>query len=288
MPARRVKRPNIGRPGDPLPAGRMPSRWRFAVVLAAVVWSAGCATTRPGHVAADLGLDGNSPILCDHANQYSAQGLVRLGGGLAAAAVWANSGADDQFQYWYQSRMAGDDGDTVAHVFKRLGDGNYVLPVLAGALLAGEVAGDSPACECMGDWGDRSLRAALVGAPPLLFAQVATGASRPEEEKGPNWHPFQDENGASGHAFIGAIPLITAAQMSDDPLTKAGCYFASTLAAWSRIHDDSHYASQAALGWWLAYAACSAVNETEQDHQLFELTPVPLADGLGIGIILRR
>ena len=42
---------------------------------------------------------------------------------------------------------------------------------------------------------------------------MATGASRPADGQGSHWHMFNDNNGVSGHAFIGAIPFLAAAEM---------------------------------------------------------------------------
>ena len=69
----------------------------------------------------------------------------------------------------------------------------------------------------LGEWGDRSLRGVLLGTPPLLITQRLLGGSRPgENREASEWQPFEDNNAVSGHAFMGAIPFLTAMQMTDD------------------------------------------------------------------------
>ena len=55
---------------------------------------------------------------------------------------------------------------------------------------------------------------------------------------------------------------------------KGGLYLCSTLTAASRVNDDSHYLSQACLGWWMAYLTCRAINQTERQDSRFSLTPM--------------
>ncbi len=143
----------------------------------------------------------------------------------------------------------------------------------------------------LGRWTERSLRGYLVGAAPLLLAQY-TGGSRPKERPEGDgdgddysslWIIGSDTNGASGHAFIGAVPFITAAKMTDSIPAKIGWYALSTLPAWSRVHTGAHYPSQVLLGWGLAYFASEAVRRTESDNN-FDLAIVPTSDGIFISL----
>jgi len=82
----------------------------------------------------------------------------------------------------------------------------------------------------------------------------------------------------SGHAVIGSVPFITAAQMSDEIYWKAAFYGLSTLSGWSRINDDVHCFSQAVLGWFLGYLSCTVVTKTDalrQESIRFGFAPVP-------------
>ena len=125
-----------------------------------------------------------------------------------------------------------------------------------------------------------------MGAPPLLFLQVATGGSRPLEDHS-RWHPFEDDNGVSGHAFVGAVPFLSAAGMTDSRPLKVLWVSASTLCGLSRINDDAHYLSQAAMGWWVAYLACRSVEETELGKGRLQLLPAVPSGGLHAAIILK-
>ena len=126
----------------------------------------------------------------------------------------------------------------------------------------------------------------------MLFMQACLGASRPDEQTYESrWQPFADNNAVSGHAFVGAMPFLTAGRMLEqhDRPYMAGClYFCSTLPAWSRVNDDAHYFSQACLGWWMAYLACRAVNDTEQEYRHLTFTPLAMNDTVGIQAVFER
>jgi hypothetical protein len=200
----------------------------------------------------------------------------------------ANTDLDQNLHDWYQAEVRGTGSDDFARVAKTFGEGKYVFPTFAAALAAGTICEPWPAGEVAGDWGGRCLRSVLVGGPPVLFLQAATGASRPGESSSESdWKPFQDSNGVSGHSFVGALPFVNAAKMTDDPWLKGGLYAVSTLPAWSRVNDDAHYTSQAVIGWWMAYLAASAVDDTQQSlwGENVEVVPLPAADG-GAGVAL--
>jgi hypothetical protein len=153
----------------------------------------------------------------------------------------------------------------------------------------GALCDDRPLGRGLGDFGTRTIRAYGVGAPPMLFMQTALGASRPGETRyRSRWKPLDDSNAVSGHAFVGAVPFITAAKMTEDPLLKGGLYFCSTLTGWSRVNDNRHYLSQAWLGWWMAFLACQAVQETELEDRRLAFVPVNSREMVGIGMVFRR
>lgn len=137
-----------------------------------------------------------------------------------------------------------------------------------------------------GEWGERSLRTVLVGGPPMLALQYGIGASRPDElHSASHWEPFQDANAVSGHAFMGAIPFLSAAKMTDRPLLKGALIFGSVLPGFSRFNDEDHYASQVVLGWSMAYLAASAVDDTYAQERPYRLMPGPVGEGTGINVL---
>jgi hypothetical protein len=141
----------------------------------------------------------------------------------------------------------------------------------------------------LGQWGGRTTRGYLVGFPMLLTSQYLVGASRPYDgDGGSGWAPFADDNGVSGHAFMGAMPFLTAANMCESPWAKAFCYAGSIITPLSRIEHDAHFTSQVILGWWLAYMASNAVDSTITSFGGWSLEPMPVRDGIGMMFAWQR
>jgi hypothetical protein len=129
----------------------------------------------------------------------------------------------------------------------------------------------------------RTLRGWATGAPTLLAMQSVLGPSRPlMGDHASYWKPFQDSHGASGHAFMGAMPFLTAADMVDNPFIKGIFFSGSFLTGWSRIQTDDHYLSQVILGWWIAYRATRCVSKTQEENRCWEIFPSTSSDGGGV------
>jgi hypothetical protein len=211
-------------------------------------------------------------IISDHDSFYSSNSLRHLSVVLVGAWVLANTAADEEIQDWYREEIRSRETDDVSRLVKPMGNGRAVVPACVVTLILGHLAGDAPSGSLLRQWSGRSLRAMLLGAPPVLFLQVATGASRPSEGDS-RWHPFEDDNGVSGHSFVGAVPFLSAARMTQDRLPKSLFYVGSMLCGLSRVNDDAHYLSQSALGWWVAYLATGSVEETESRRPSVHLLP---------------
>ncbi|MBI4586536.1 MAG: hypothetical protein HY717_21205 [Planctomycetes bacterium] len=222
----------------------------------------------------------------DHKNFYSPYNLENMLLGMALAAPVANTSADRDLREQYQLHLRSSATDGAADVFERAGDYFIALPVFAGATLAGAAAKDTYAGSVLFDWGQRSLRSMAVGVPPLLFWQRALGASRPNEDDS-RWHPFQDNNAVSGHSFVGAIPFLTAASMTDAWHWRCLLVTASLAPGWARFNNDDHYFSQAALGWWLAALSVFAVDHSERSGIPLSLEPMVLPQGGGFSLVFR-
>lgn len=225
-------------------------------------------------------------IIIDHGQFYSRRSLGLLILGLGGGAALANTNADDFISRdFYQETIRNANTDEyfeAIHNMKVFGEGKYGLPIYAIAMGGGWILDESELFDSAGEWGERSLRTVLVGGPPMLAAQWIVGGSRPgEAHSGSHWEPFQDNNGVSGHAFMGAIPFLNAANMTDNPWLRGACYVGSGMAGLSRINDDSHYTSQAVLGWWYAYLAARAVNNTELESSFTPLLQVS-SDGTSL------
>lgn len=119
--------------------------------------------------------------------------------------------------------------------------------------------------------------------------QYLTGAGRPSDIRDLSyWHPFKASNGASGHAFMGAVPFLTLAGMTDDPLAKCLFYACSPWTGISRINDNLHYLSEVWLGWWMAWLSCDAVNKTEAGKRSIAITPLCTPEMNGVGLIYQH
>jgi len=216
-------------------------------------------------------------VVGDHQHFYSLHTLPELAGGVAIGAVMANTSIDREVHRHFQKSIQSattDEWFHALHAQKEMGNGYYTLPVFAAAWTAGALFGDDPRVQPLGAWGGRSLRAVLVGAPPMLAAQAIIGGSRPDEAaSGSAWTPLEDNNGVSGHAFMGAVPFLTAAALNDDPRLKWALYAGSALVPLSRVNDNDHYPSQAFLGWWFAWLATQAVTTTEREGTDWSLSP---------------
>jgi hypothetical protein len=219
----------------------------------------------------------------DYKNFYSMKNLEKLAMGLGAAGVLANTSADREIRDWYQESVRDKDSDDISTATKMFGEGVITIPLYLGAVLFEEFTGDVELGSTAGEWGKRCLRTLLVGYPPVFFLQRTLGASRPDEG-GSGWSPFSDNNGVSGHSFNGAVPFITAAKMTDNPYYKYSLYIASTLSGISRINDNAHYFSQAALGWWMAYLAVTSVNKTETKGIKLVVAPANIPYGVGVTV----
>jgi membrane-associated phospholipid phosphatase len=225
----------------------------------------------------------------DYINYYSWDNLRDLAIGFAVAAPLANTSVDGGFRDWYQDDVRSSGTDNLASFFKTFGEGQIFIPSFAVLAVTGQYFADRPLLAGVGDYSGRVTRAYLVGAPPMLLMQFVTGAGRPgEHESGSHWQPFRDSNGVSGHAFMGSVPFITAARMTENPLAKATLYGLSTFTGWSRINDDDHYLSQVILGWWMGYLACRAVDDAQQLNKHLTLTPIATPGMVGVGMVYSR
>jgi hypothetical protein len=215
----------------------------------------------------------------DYKNFYlSGDNLLRLGIGIGCAGLFANTSMDGDMQKFYQDNLRSEATDDLSKVLKIPGDIFITPPVLIGTYLLFK---DSSA----GEWAQKSLRALAVGAPTGLLLQRVTGASRPSEGDS-KWRPFNDANGLSGHAFIGAVPFITAAKMNENPYVKGILYGLSVLPGLSRINGNEHYFSQTALGWYLALLSCNSVEKTDMKKDT-KFAVIPLSDK-GLMVTINR
>jgi membrane-associated phospholipid phosphatase len=218
----------------------------------------------------------------DADNYLSWTTLAEMAAALGTDALLANTPLDQKFQNWFQNHVRSKGTDRFSNDIAFLGHGQDMIPAAIGLTLAGTLVGDN--------WLGDTVGAYLIGAPSLLLFQYGLGASRPSDNElhGSYWRPFSNSHGASGDAFIGAIPFITAADMTDNYFLKALFFLGSTMVAFERVDVNQHYLSQVVLGWSLGYMAATAVGKTEHDDRAVIFGPVVTPDLVGIGIDIRR
>lgn len=227
-------------------------------------------------------------IVDDHVNFYSSESLVDLGLVTIVAATIANTQFDQECRDIALDNLTNTGNGGVArflHQTKGIGNGVKTLPIFAVAAATSLVSDQVPLLEPVGTWGNQSLRTFLVGAPVVAVGQIAIGGSRPGEmEYQSAWHPLADNNGISGHAFMGAIPFLAAADATENEGLKALFIVGSTLPGLSRIADDDHYTSQVVLGWTVAYLAHRAVSKTDRTAEGWHLSSWQEVDAQGLGL----
>jgi hypothetical protein len=205
--------------------------------------------------------------------------------GIGVAGVMANTEIDLHLRNWYQDHERTSGTDSFAKWVKPLGNAFFTVPVYLGAMVVDDLTGDSAVDSALNEWGQHSLRATVVGAPPLLVLQNVFGGERPSEEGDSHWKPFKDSHGVSGHAYVSAIPFLVAADMSTNYAVKIPLYVGSTLTGWSRINDNAHYTSQVVLGWWLAYIAVESTGSEKQKEGSVQILPIFDSDTVGVQLV---
>ncbi len=209
-------------------------------------------------------------ITNDYQSFYTSNRLMYLGIGFISGALLSHTVADKMIKNANQEDR-NIYTDKLSKIVKLFGEGKYLIPI---SLLSASIYFYKPE-SLIGTWGVYTSRAYIVGTPILLTSQLLTGGSRPNEiSYESRWKPFNDNNGVSGHAFIGSVPFITLAHIyEDNPTIKYLAYGGSLLTAWSRINDNKHYFSQVLLGWYLAYESVDAVFDSDRESTNFSVTP---------------
>jgi hypothetical protein len=219
----------------------------------------------------------------DQTHYYCWDNLGCLALGVAVAAPFANTNADVEIRDWYQQRVRSPATNRVAAEGQRWGDHWFVIPIYLGAAFVGGMFDNTAVGSVAQEWGTRTLRALVAGAPSVGLLQVGLGASRPGEASS-HWRPFQDTNSVAGHGFVGAVPFLTAAAMTDKCWLRYTFFAASFATDFARINDDDHYLSQAILGWWIAYLAVRSVDATERESQRVRFFPTAPDGGTGVSV----
>lgn len=217
----------------------------------------------------------------DHRRHYDTRSLFSLVPPLVLGGALATSSADRWVRQTWKDDIRSDISDDLSKVFRQFGDAaqpRWSMPAYALVMAGTDYSGYAEQDSVIATWAERSLRANILGGPQQLAFCYLLGSGRPED--GPStWNPWKDNNGASGHSFYGAVPILTAARMTESTGWRYGLYTLSLLPAWSRVNDDRHYLSQAVIGWSLAWLATGTVAESESDKGALSITPLLTPDG---------
>ena len=188
-------------------------------------------------------------------NYASRRTFLRLGAALAGSLALAYSGADEAFDGFWSGSVRSRGTDAVAKTVYHGGQRYWFLNWL---VLGGVDAWLRT--NAFTRWGRKNFEAMTVGLPTLWTLQRGLGATRPSDpDPSPRYRFLHDDNSASGHAFIGAIPWLTLARRAPQRALRPAARVVSLLTGWSRINDRKHYLSQVILGWTIAWNAVEAV-----------------------------
>jgi hypothetical protein len=232
-----------------------------------------------------INIDGHQifkTVFEDYQAFYTSDVAYRAMLAFSAGAIMAHSPIDTEFQDFYQQEIRSSFTDDFSAVSKLFGEKILMIPIAAMATSYQVVDGDA----FWGKWGEMALRSYLLGSPIIGITKPLTGGSRPRDHyQDANWRPFNDDNGVSGHAFVGAVPFLTLASMPQLSKTQQTvAYIASGFTAVSRINDEAHYLSQALLGWYVAWEAVNAVNKNNHQGKWYRISPYAFGDGVGISL----
>lgn len=221
-------------------------------------------------------------VICDYSTYYGTENLLYVGGALFTAGVSANTNIDRSINRFWQQNVKGKTSNKLLDPFEHIGFFAYSKPYIASTVL-GYWRINTPVGNWLYHWGYKSFRAMILASPQVTLLRNVLGAGRPCSSKysDSKWRLFtKSRTSVSGHTFNGAIPFLTAAMMTDNPLYKYGLYFISILPAVSRINDRKHYFSQVFLGWSLAYLSVKVVDFADQEReQAVKMEIMPIKNG---------
>jgi len=250
--------------------------------LATITTLAGCSTPEaPGPTW--------GAIVEDHRSFYDRDTTLEWAMGIAGAGALVYLDWDEDLQEDYQEHWGHQGGKDLADSVERIGDHRNLIPITLAAWGAGCLADRWDLLAPLSTWGQLTFRSLLVGTPPLLITQSALGGARPEDGP-PDWDLFDDHVAASGHAFVGALPFLTASRMTENRWARAGWLVLSFAPGWARLETNDHYPSQVLLGWWISFLAVQSVFDAEdrlREEEAPSVTWIPWISEEATGVLWR-
>ncbi len=157
--------------------------------------------------------------------------------------------------------------DDISGVFRQEGEATYYAGISLGVLGLGVITGKPGIRRA----GTRLVAAVALSAAEMFAMKHLVGRSRPNEDVGAfSFHPFTSLKDSAGVETRGSMPSghVTAAfavatSLVDDiksPVVKVLLYTAASGTAFSRINDNRHWLSDAAMGAVLGVFTAKVVN----------------------------
>ena len=141
-----------------------------------------------------------------------------------------------------------DLGRTLSDLGNGFGDGAVVYPGLFALSMGGRVF-MKPGMQKL---GSRALQSTLLAGAAALALKSIVGRQRPNSS-GSNAYVFQpfatgDISFPSGHTAVAFALATSLARETKDQWTDLAFFAAASLTAYSRMHDDKHWASDVIVG----------------------------------------
>lgn len=217
----------------------------------------------------------------DFIQYFDNRNLIMLGDLFLVSGVLANTGLDRAFAQHWQTDLRSKGTNSFFEGPKAIGGlSYYYAPIYLLSMGIGHLREHSEFGNVLYHWGYRSARTFILGGLQQVILTNALGGGRPDRHEDSKWQPFRYTTAVSGHAFYGAVPFLTAAMMTDPPLTKAVLYTLSVLPGLSRINSNRHYLSQVLLGWGIAFLSARSVYASDMARTpAYQVNIYPKCDG---------
>lgn len=217
-------------------------------------------------------------VLCDYSIYYGKENLPWLGGMLVAAGLMANTKFDHSIHHHWQTHRRNHFSNHFFKIPHGIGGYNYIKFYVS-TILVGYWQRDTIPGNLLYQWGYRSLRALLIVSPQEVLLSNQLRSGRPSRGNS-HWRIGKKikngkggKEGCSGHAFNGALPFLTMAFMTEEPLYRYGFFALSTLPGLCRINDDRHYFHQIFIGWTLSFLATRVVAIADEEREKSRCKP---------------
>ena len=115
----------------------------------------------------------------DAENYLSWTTLAEMAAALGTDALLANTPLDQKFQDWFQNHVRNKATDRFSNSIAFLGHGQDMIPAAIGLTVAGTLVGDNWLGDTVGDFGNETCRAYLIGVPSLLLFQYGLARRAP-------------------------------------------------------------------------------------------------------------